>query len=46
MYVQSRYDMIMYYFFFKMTQLFENETMKEPYKLLIGEIASGDHSIL
>ena len=29
-----------------MVQLFENETMKEPYKLLIGEIASWDHSIL
>ena len=29
-----------------MVQRFENETMKEPYKLLNGENAFGDHSIL
>ena len=29
-----------------MVQHFENETMKEPYKLLNGENAFGDHSIL
>ena len=44
-YVQSRYDIIMY-LFFRMVQRFENETMKEPYKLLNGENAFGDHSIL